>query len=145
MQIWCLQIDQKTNEIFVKISTLASKKRSNQKNKGTLSVPLIGWFYFDYFTLLFWFDLFLEARVEIFTKILLVFWEIWRHQKDILKLTDLYASVSIFRVCNFALTTESLAPHFHKLNVFIVCSKSILQGMNLFLHSESVGCRFLHS
>ena len=31
----------------------------------------------------------LEARAEILEKILLVFWEIWRHQKDILKLTDL--------------------------------------------------------
>jgi hypothetical protein len=26
----------KTNEIFLRISALASKKRSNQKNKGTL-------------------------------------------------------------------------------------------------------------
>ena len=33
----------------------------------------------------FWFDLFLEARAEILEKISLVFW----HQKDILKLTDL--------------------------------------------------------
>ena len=38
----------------------------------------------------FWIDLFLEAREEIFTKNLLVFWSIWRHQKDILKLNDLY-------------------------------------------------------
>ena len=28
--------DQKTNEIFLRISALASKKRSDQKNKGTL-------------------------------------------------------------------------------------------------------------
>ena len=28
--------DQKTNEIFVRFFALASKKRSNQKNKGTL-------------------------------------------------------------------------------------------------------------
>ena len=41
--------------------------------------------------LLFWLDLFLEARAEILSKKLLVFWSIWRHQKDILKLTDLYA------------------------------------------------------
>ena len=32
----CLQIDQKTNEIFVRISALASKKRSNPKTNGTL-------------------------------------------------------------------------------------------------------------
>ena len=39
--------------------------------------------------LFFWFDLFFEARAEILEEISLVFWEIWRHQKDILKLTDL--------------------------------------------------------
>ena len=38
----------------------------------------------------FWFDLFLEARAEILEKKSLVFWKIWRHQKDILQLTDLY-------------------------------------------------------
>ena len=32
----CLQIFQKTNEIFSRISALASKKRSNQKDKGIL-------------------------------------------------------------------------------------------------------------
>ena len=32
MFFWCLLIDQKTNEIFVRISALASKKRSNQKS-----------------------------------------------------------------------------------------------------------------
>ena len=32
----CLQISQKTNEFFFRISALAFKKRSNQKNKGTL-------------------------------------------------------------------------------------------------------------
>ena len=37
----------------------------------------------------FLFDLFLEARAEILEKISLVVWKIWRHQKDILKLTDL--------------------------------------------------------
>ena len=40
MSFWCLQIDQKTNEIFVSISALAPKKRSNQK-KGTLYVALL--------------------------------------------------------------------------------------------------------
>jgi hypothetical protein len=31
MSFWCLQIFQKNNEIFSKISALASKKMSNQK------------------------------------------------------------------------------------------------------------------
>ena len=39
--------------------------------------------------LFFWFDLFLEAKAEILEKISLVFWEIWKYQKDILELTDL--------------------------------------------------------
>ena len=39
--------------------------------------------------LFFWFDLFLKARAEILEKISRIFWEIWRDQKDILKLTDL--------------------------------------------------------
>ena len=30
MSFWCLQIDQKTNEIFVRIFALAYKKRSNE-------------------------------------------------------------------------------------------------------------------
>ena len=42
------------------------------------------------------FDLFLEARAEILTKILLVFWWIWLRQKDILKLTDLYEDLFLF-------------------------------------------------
>ena len=33
------------------------------------------------FTLIFWFDLFLEARADILTKILLFLWSIWRQQK----------------------------------------------------------------
>ena len=32
MSFCCLQIDQKINKIFVKISALATKKRSNQKS-----------------------------------------------------------------------------------------------------------------
>ena len=31
MSFWSLQIDQKTNKFFVRISALATKKRSNQK------------------------------------------------------------------------------------------------------------------
>ena len=48
-----------------------------------------GGFYFDSLTLLFWFDIFLEARTEILEKVLLFFWKKILHQKDILKLTDL--------------------------------------------------------
>ena len=36
MSFWCQNFFQKTNEIFSRISALASKKRSNQKNNGTL-------------------------------------------------------------------------------------------------------------
>jgi hypothetical protein len=32
MSFWCHQIDQKTNEIFVRISEIASKESSNQKS-----------------------------------------------------------------------------------------------------------------
>ena len=63
-------------------------KRGQTKKKGQF-IPLIEGFYFDSLTLLFWFDLFSEARAEILEKNLLVFWKTWRHQKDILKLTDL--------------------------------------------------------
>ena len=52
-------------------------------------MALIGGFYFDSLNLIFWLDLFLEARAEILEKIHWFFWEILRHQKDILKLTDL--------------------------------------------------------
>ena len=84
MSFWCLQIFQKNNEFFSRISALASKKRSNQKNKGTL----YRWLEDLILTLLrYFFDL--EARAEILEKNLLFFWKIWRHQKDILKLTDL--------------------------------------------------------
>jgi hypothetical protein len=36
MSFWYLEIDQKNNEIVARIFALASKKRSNQKSKGTL-------------------------------------------------------------------------------------------------------------
>ena len=47
--LWCHRFDQKTNKIFLRISALASKKRSDQKNKGTLYNYLIR----DYLTLLY--------------------------------------------------------------------------------------------
>ena len=43
--------------------------------------------------LFFWIDLFLEARAEILEKISLIFWKNFWHQKDILKVTDLYKVV----------------------------------------------------
>ena len=41
MSYWFHRFDQKTNEFFLRISALASKKRSNQKNEGTLLYYLI--------------------------------------------------------------------------------------------------------
>ena len=67
MSFWYLQIFQNTNETFSRISDPASKKGSNQKQIGHF-IPLIEWFYFDSLTLLFWFDLFLEARAEVLEK-----------------------------------------------------------------------------
>ena len=75
----------KIHEIFSRISALASTKRSNQKNKGTLHPGIL----FDSLTLLFLFDLFVEARAEILENFLLVFLSKGWHQKDNLKLTDL--------------------------------------------------------
>ena len=58
-------------------------------------MPLIGWFYFDSLSQP-WYELFLEARAEILTKHLLVFWSISRHQNDISKLTNLYQALDDF-------------------------------------------------
>ena len=51
-----------------RISALVSKMRSNKKIRE-LYTAIIGGFYFGSPTLLFWFDLFLEARAEILEKI----------------------------------------------------------------------------
>ena len=61
MSFWCQNFFQKINKIFSRISTLPSKMRSHPKNKGTLYYYYQG-FYFDSLRLLFWFELFLEAR-----------------------------------------------------------------------------------
>ena len=37
-----------------------------------------------------------QAWAEIPNKISLIFWEIWRHQKDILNLTDLYVVYKVY-------------------------------------------------
>ena len=54
MSFWCLEIDQKTNEIVVRISALASKKMSNQKSsvrESKYNHPISGikcpYFFFD--------------------------------------------------------------------------------------------------
>ena len=49
--------------------------------------------------LFFWFNLFLEARAEMLEKKFLFFWEIWRRQKDISKLTDLYFNEAPVDTC----------------------------------------------
>ena len=48
-------------------------KTSSKKPTKEHFIPLIGGFYFDSITLLFLFDLFLEARADILEKISLVF------------------------------------------------------------------------
>ena len=90
-QLKTLYLVEKQNQenLVNKVGDPGSKKRSNQKNKGTLYIIQIGGFYFESLTLLFWFDLFLEARAEILEKISLLFWSKRWHQKDISKLTDL--------------------------------------------------------
>ena len=65
MSFWCHRLDQNTNEKFSRISALASKTRSNQKNKGTFYRQLED-FILTLLHYLFWFDLFLEAKQKIF-------------------------------------------------------------------------------
>ena len=71
---------QKSNKMFARNSNLAFWKRSNKKISPLYTTNWMILFWLSYTTFLF--DLFLEARVEILT-ITLVFWDIWRHQKDI--------------------------------------------------------------
>ena len=83
MSFWCLQIFQKINEIFSRISALASKTCSNQKSSARESkwnYPISGT------TCLYFFHLTSFKRLgqkSSNTKISLVFWEIWKDQKDI--------------------------------------------------------------
>ena len=87
MSFRCRRFDQKTNEFFSRISALASKKRLNQNNKGTFILKKN-----EIIIHFFKFNLFLEARAEIFEKNSLVFWSKQRNPRDILKLTDLYTN-----------------------------------------------------
>jgi hypothetical protein len=63
------RFSQNANDIFLRISALASNMRSNQKKGTSYHDHCIGGFYFDSLTLLFLFDLFLEARAEILKKL----------------------------------------------------------------------------
>ena len=77
----------KNNEMVSSISALVSKKWWNQKSSvrgSKLNPPSSG-----IKCPLFLFDLFLEARAEILEKIHWIFWKIWIHQKDVLKLIGL--------------------------------------------------------
>ena len=62
--------DQNTDEIFLRISDLAFKKKLNKKSKGTLKFLKIIWLW-----------TFFEARAEILKKFSLVYWSKWWHQK----------------------------------------------------------------
>ena len=72
MSFWCHRLDKKNNEIFSRISALASKKGLNQKLYYTnyVKYPLIS----KMKCLFFGFDLFLKAMEEILEKNSLVFW-----------------------------------------------------------------------
>ena len=73
MHFGCLQIDQKTNEIFLRIFALASNKRSNQKScvrESKQNPPISG-----KVLLFFLFDLILKARSEILEKVFVNFLE----------------------------------------------------------------------
>ena len=74
-------------KLFLRISALASKMRSNKKIRALYT---IGGFYFYSHTTLFLFDLFFEARAEILKKFSLVFWEKRCLHKIISVFTDLY-------------------------------------------------------
>ena len=75
MSFWSLQVDTKTNKIFYKDLCPGLKREVDSKiNIGTLS--FLNYLKIDQLGLFIQFNLFLEARVEILTKILLGFWSI---------------------------------------------------------------------
>ena len=77
---------EKNNQIFLRISALASKKRSNQKNKCTFIFLEIN--KNKSINSFFWFGLFVEARAESLKNFCLYFGPN-DDTKVILKLTDL--------------------------------------------------------
>ena len=70
-------IQQMTKKYSYNFFVLIASRLKPPKNSDFLKV--------SHFKLSFW----LEARAEILETISLIFWGIWRHQEDILKLTDL--------------------------------------------------------
>ena len=60
---------------------------------------LVAFRYFDSFTLLFWFDLFLQARAEFLKEFSLILWEKRCRHKIILVFIDLYSGEFIFGGC----------------------------------------------
>ena len=72
------------------------------------------------------FNIFLEARGEILTKISLFFWFIWRHQKDISKSTDLYFEIKLATLC----TALLLVPNTSKRLIYVK-SRARLQTRKL--------------
>ena len=79
---WCFQkIPQNLKKISHHFDTCTNKGQLISKHPFGVKKPT---------KLLFLIDFFLEARAEILEKISLVFWKTFWHQKDILKLTDLY-------------------------------------------------------
>ena len=94
-------------------------------------------------TVRFWFDLFLEARAEILTKISLVFWSISRHQKDIAKLTDLKFIVSELWI---PFKSNQFRDHLlYLLGTFAICtfSNQSFFFKSRFLKKEKSHCREL--
>ena len=57
--------------------------------------------------LFFGFDLFLEARADILEKNLLVFWKVWRHQKNFLKPQLTFDNVILARCSTFTVADFS--------------------------------------
>ena len=96
-------------------------------------------------TLLFWYDLFLEARAENPEKCLLVFWEIWRHQKDISELTDLCSEL-LYLPCT---TYGTIILNLFDLSKAIIGRASVVRGyepgkIHIFFHVRIMFvCRIL--
>ena len=75
MHFGCLQIDQKTNEIFLRIFALASNKRSNQKScvRESKQNPPISGIRLGISALIFYLTSWLGQK---YLQFLLVFWSI---------------------------------------------------------------------
>ena len=65
MSLWCLQIDQNNNEIFVTISALVSKSQIKKIRAPNTTNWMIFLFRLSYTTFLF--DLFLETMIDLKT------------------------------------------------------------------------------